>query len=46
MSEACVFMPAAAAPLEVGFSQDLRSSAQNAPGRGQLCTAAPLPQQC
>ena len=29
-----------AAPLEVGFSQDLRcsrSSAQNAPGRGQLC---------
>ena len=36
----------APAPLEVGFSQDLRSSAQNAPGRGQLCTAAPLPQQC
>ena len=36
----------AAAGLEVGFSQDLRSSAQNAPGRGQLCTAAPLPQQC
>eukprot|EP01044_Picomonas_judraskeda_P016345 COSAG03_NODE_2889_length_2372_cov_4.603608_3_plen_47_part_01 len=34
------------AALEVGFSQDLRSSAQNAPGRGQLCTAAPLPQQC
>jgi hypothetical protein len=38
--------PRAAARLEVGFSQDLRSSAQNAPGRGQLCTAAPLPQQC
>ena len=38
--------PPPPARLEVGFSQDLRSSAQNAPGRGQLCTAAPLPQQC
>ena len=33
--------PVSVAPLEVGFSQDLRcsrSSAQNAPGRGQLCS--------